>query len=368
MNEAVTINLNAVNFGPGEQVIAEADGLTASALRYASGIAALRIRNRVGEIICLPFQGQMIHDAVFFGRRLTMRSMFTDPLVASTYLGNSGGFLVHCGATAMGNPAAEDTHPLHGELPNLPYQSAALVIGEGARGPWMGMTGVGRYTIAFSHSYEARPCLKLHADDGRIDAEMEIRNLKHTPMELMYLAHVNFKPHDGGRLIDTVPDDGKNIRIRTTVPPGLFKQAGSHKAMLAAMLANPALHRDLIAGRKVDPEIVMGLSFKADEQGWGHAMQLLPDCTADFISHRPSELPGGVRWMTRNADQDALGLFLPGTAEADGYTAEKAKGNVMVIEPQGNFRCALSFGALTKAEAAAMQTKIAGVMAFNPPT
>ena len=62
--------------------------------------------------------------------------------------------------------------------------------------------------------------------------------------------------------------------------------------------------------------------------GWGHAMQLLPDGTADFISHRPEELPGGVRWMTRNADQDALGLFLPGTAEADGYTAEKAKGNV----------------------------------------
>ena len=363
MTGQTSINLNAVNFGTGEQVIAEGDGMTASAFRYSSGVAALRIRNRVGEIICLPFQGQQIHDATFHGRRLTMRSMFGDPLPAATYLGNSGGFLVHCGATAMGNPAVEDSHPLHGELPNLTYQSAALLVGEDERGAWMGLTGVGRYTIAFTHNYEARPCFKLHADDGRIDAELEIRNLKHTPMELMYLAHANFRPHDGARIIDTVPDDNKNIRIRTKLPQGLFKPTETHKAMLASMVDNPALHRDLVPGRKVDPEIVMGLSFRSGTDGWGHAMQLLPDGTADYISHKPEELPGGVRWMTRNADQDALGLFLPGTAEADGYTAEKAKGNIKVIEPLGSFRCSLSFGALTKEQAADLKAQIARVMA-----
>lgn len=363
MSQCATINLNAVTFGPGEIIIAEAGGMTASVFRYASGVAALRIRNRVGEIVCLPFQGQQIHDASFHGRRLTMRSMFGDPLPASNYLGNSGGFLVHCGATAMGNPATEDSHPLHGELPNLHYQQASLVIGEDHRGLWMGMTGVGRYTIAFTHNYEARPLLKLHEDDGRIEAELEIRNLKHTPMELMYLAHVNFRPHDGARLIDTVPDDSKNIRIRTKLPQGLFKPTETHKAMLAAMVETPALHRDLVPGRKVDPEIVMGLSFRPDAEGWGHAMQLLPDGTADYISHRLADLPKGVRWMTRNADQDALGLFLPGTAEADGYTAEKSKGNIKLIEPLGTFTCALSFGALTKQEASDLKAKIEGVMA-----
>jgi hypothetical protein len=66
--------------------------------------------------------------------------------------------------------------------------------------------------------------------------------------------------------------------------------------------------------------------------------------------------------MTRNADQDALGLFLPGTAEADGYTAEKAKGNVKVMAALTSFRCALRFGALTKEQAADMQAKIADVV------
>lgn len=361
MTDHFTINLNSVRFEIGETIIAEGDGLVASVFRYASGVAALRIRNRVGEIVTLPFQGQQIADATFHGRRLTMRSMFDHPVVASTYLGNSGGFLVHCGATAMGNPAPEDTHPLHGELSNLPYASASLIMGHDEQGPWMGLTGIARYTIAFTHNYEICPSLKLHAGSGRIEAQVAIRNLKHTPMELMYLAHVNFRPHDGAHLIDTVPDDNQSIRIRTRLP-GLFKPSDAHKSMLKALETDPALHRDIAAGRAVDPEIVMGLSFRADEDGWAHAMQLLPDGSADFISHKPKELPGGVRWMTRNADQDALGLFLPGTAEADGYTAEKAKGNVVVVPPQGAYHCSMAFGALTVAEASTLRHRIAAVM------
>ncbi len=357
----VKFPLNAESFGTAERMIAETDGMAASTFLYPTGVAALRIRNRVGEIVCLPFQGQQIADASFHGRRLTMRSMFGDPPQASHYLGNSGGFFVHCGATAMGNPSRDDTHPLHGELPNLPYQSATLLIGEDERGPWMGLSGTGRYTIAFTHNYEARPLLKLHAGDGRIEAELEIRNLKHTPMELMYLAHVNFRPHDGARILDTVPDDAAHIRIRRKVPQGLFTLTESFTKMLAEMVEKPALHRDLVPGRAVDPEIVMGLSFTPDADGCGHAMQLLPDGTADFISHPLAELPSGVRWMTRNADQDALGLFLPGTAEADGYLAEKAKGNVRIIPPRESWRCAMSFGALTADEAAALKSRIEAV-------
>lgn len=353
-----SIALDGIAFGPAETRLAEAGGLSASVFRYPTGVAALRLRNAVGEIICLPYQGQQIADAVFHGRRLTMRSMFGDPPLSAHYLGNSGGFLIHCGATAMGNPSPADTHPLHGELPNLPYQTASLLIGEDAGGPWMGMSGIGRYTVAFTHNYEARPFLGLRASDARIDAAMEIRNLKRTPMELMYLAHANFRPHDGAHLIDTVADAAAGIRLRTTLPQGLFVASAAHAELLAALAADPGAHRHLVPGRAIDPEIVMGLAMRADAEGWAHAMQLLPDGSADVISHRPAELPRGVRWITRNADQDALGLFLPGTAEADGYLAEKAKGNIVVLPPGGSFRCALKLGALTADEAPAMRQTI----------
>ena len=80
-----------------------------------------------------------------------------------------------------------------------------------------------------------------------------------------------------------------------------------------------------------------------------------------MVSHRPAELPRAVRWMTRTADQDAMGLALPSTAEADGYTAEKAKGNVKSLVFQEEWRCSLSFGALDKAQTAALQSQIEAI-------
>ena len=75
-------------------------------------------------------------------------------------------------------------------------------------------------------------------------------------------------------------------------------------------------------------------------------MQVHPDGAADFVRHRPDELPKGIRWMTRTADQDAIGIVLPATAEPDGYTAEKAKGNVLMLPPDEEWRCTMEFGAL----------------------
>jgi len=87
-------------------------------------------------------------------------------------------------------------------------------------------------------------------------------------------------------------------------------------------------------------------------------MQVHPDGTADFISHRPSQLDKGVRWISRTADQDALGIILPATAEPEGYTAEKAKGNIKTLAAQQEFRCELEVGLLTPAEVTEMEDRI----------
>ena len=65
-----------------------------------------------------------------------------------------------------------------------------------------------------------------------------------------------------------------------------------------------------------------------------------------------------MRWISRTADQDALGLFLPATAEPEGYLAEKAKGNIKVIPAQGEFYFELEMGALSPAEAQRMEETI----------
>ena len=112
----------------------------------------------------------------------------------------------------------------------------------------------------------------------------------------------------------------------------------------------------------------MALDCREDADGWAHAAQILPDGTADFVSHRPEELDHAVRWMTRNGDQEALGVVLPATAEADGYTAEKAKGNLRILPPGGVFSCRLQLGALDAGETARLRRKIEETMGDPPPS
>jgi hypothetical protein len=65
-----------------------------------------------------------------------------------------------------------------------------------------------------------------------------------------------------------------------------------------------------------------------------------------------------VRWISRTPDQDALGLVLPATAEPEGYSAEKAKGNVKTLAGGAEWRCDMELGALMPAEAQAMAAEI----------
>ena len=360
MNSNSVINLNAIVFDQAEKLLVRHSALKVFAFRYASGVAALHIINSVGEIIFLPFHGQQIWDAKFYGRRLTMRSMFDDPVNTQDYLGNYGAFLVHCGATAMGNPGPGDKHALHGELPNALYQKAEIICGTDEEGAFIELAGSYRHTVAFTHNYLAEPKIRLGENDGRMQMKLKVTNLKASPMDVMYLAHVNFKPVDGAKLIDTASDNPSKTYVRDKFPE-FFKPTERHLSFINDLKQNPKRHRDIETGRPIDPELVMGLNFAPDKDGWAHSMQILPDGSSDFISHRPQQLPKGVRWMTRTADQDALGLYLPGTAQADGYTAEKAKGNVLSVAAGQYFECELAFGALDAATTLKMKKQIEAI-------
>jgi hypothetical protein len=67
------------------------------------------------------------------------------------------------------------------------------------------------------------------------------------------------------------------------------------------------------------------------------------------VSYRPSEFAHSLRWISRSADQEALGLLLPSTAEPDGYLAERAKGNLLIVNPKAEARFVFECGALDEA-------------------
>jgi len=303
-----------------------------------------------------------VWDARFDDRVLTMKSMFDQPVPTRDYLSNYGAFLIHCGATAMGNPSKEDTHPLHGELPNAPYRSAHLSLGADSQGAYVAVGGTYRHTIAFSLNYEARPRVSLREGETMLSITIEIENLKRTPMDLMYMAHVNFRPLDNGRLVFSAPCTKQSARVRTVIPPHVHPTP-AYLAFLKELSENPAKHTVLAPGLAFDPEVVFYLSYKADRDGWASSMMVHPDGYASVIRHKPAQLEHGVRWISRTADQDCFGLCLPSTAEPEGYHAEKAKGNVKSLAGGQSVRYDCEAGLLTPAQAHEEEARIGRILA-----
>ena len=145
----------------------------------------------------------------------------------------------------------------------------------------------------------------------------------------MYLAHINFRPVDNGRLVYTAKVNPTNVRVRENLPPN-FQAKPGYREFVQQLAEHPELHHELNPGMPYDPEVVFYINFLADDQGWASSMQVHPDGSADIVRHKPEQLSHGVRWICHTANQEALG-FEPATAEVEGYSAEKAKGNVRVL-------------------------------------
>lgn len=347
-----SLDLGQVAYGPVPASLMQIGRVTVEAFRYRSGVAALRVLNGVGEVVILPFHGQQIWDVQFHGRRLTMASMFDEPQQSRVYVENYGTFFLHCGATAMGIPGPEDTHKLHGELPNAQYQEASLAFWQEDGRTVIEISGGYEHREAFGHHYLFRPALKIVEGSGQMDLHVELTNLRHSPMAFMYLAHANFRPIDGARIVDSVPDGPDSQRVAPRVP---FASGCNEPDDFVALRTRPERHRDVVPGPL---DVLIGLDCEAGKDGWFSAMQTIPGGGADFISFRPEQLGSAIRWITRNGDEDALGLVLPGTAEVGGLAAARRQGKLVTLAPRQSFSADIRLGALTPEEAATMDKTI----------
>jgi hypothetical protein len=364
MAKHVVIPLLPKYFSESETILAVSGNLTASTFVYSTGVVGLRITNSCGEIEVLPFQGQQIWRAKFYNRQLTMRSIFDEPNPTTDYLSTYGGFLLHCGVIGMGGPSPQDNHPIHGELPNAPYQHAELKTGSDSDGPFMTITGQYKYSVAFTHNYIARPSITLRESHGKIHVEMSITNLKSSPMEIMYLAHINFLPVENARIIDSALEGSDYLRV-THVFKDLYQSNESYRQMIDGFTQDPEKHRDFAPGGVIDPEVVLAINPLPGKDGWASSLQLHPDGAADFVSYRPSEFAHSLRWICRSAEQEALGLLLPSTAEPDGYLAERAKGNLLIVDPKSEARFAFECGALDEAATTELSEEILEVRSLG---
>lgn len=356
------IELQENMFVEKEKLFLEDGELKASLFRYKSGVCAVRLENQYGYIVVLPYQGQMVWDAVFHGRSLKMKNAFEIPRFRKEFRDTYGCYVMHCGALTMGCPSVEDNHAHHGELPYVTYDEAEIISDEDDKGKFIAVTGIYEYNKAFGDHYAARPMAKLYAGSTLIDIVMEVENLAHSPMDLMYMCHVNNAPEVGAKIYQTLPWNADHMIARVSIPQ--YNEVDpKFMELLDRVQKNVEVTRVIGAEDVYDPEIVLFLRDPIkDENGFVHYLYVHNDGSADYTTYNADILNRGVRWMVNHKDWQSMGMVLPSTAEPEGYLAEKAKGNVRKLEGKGKFTSVVTAGYLTPEEAVKKKLQIETIM------
>ncbi|MFY1663677.1 aldose 1-epimerase family protein [Pseudomonas sp. Pseu.R1] len=342
------ISLYPELFGSVEKTLLESADFRVPAWTYPSGVKALALENDRGRVTVLPYQGQMIWSAVFDGCDLTMRNMFEQPRPSPTVIGTYGCFMFHSGLLRNGCPTPEDDHPLHGEMPCAPMDSAWLEVGTDTTGAFLRVGGEYEYVMGFGDHYRARPSVKLRPGSALFDIDMDVQNLAGKPMELMYMAHMNYAYVANGRFVE--PLGIERTRVRTSVPAHV-KPTPAWSAYMAELTEDPARLQVLNTPELYDPEIVCFFDgVKADATGDAHFLLAHQDGAAFYTRYKPAQFDHAARWILHNADQQVAAFVLPSTCEPEGYRAEKAKGNVRELAAGESASFSVTTGYLASGE------------------
>lgn len=356
-------NLKKEMFSDREFIIAQHKEIRATAFKYSSGVEAIKVENKKGYFIILPFQGQQIWRANFCGKELVMETGFDEPMPTKSYLETYGGFLLHCGINAFGSPSSEDDHPQHGETPNADYDNAYIECGEDENGAYMTIGGKLTFKKSFVKWYEFSPSCKLYEDGTFLNIGVELENKRNYPMEYMYLCHINFRPIDGAELVYSAPYDKEHIKVYKTTKVNIEEPRRTQLfEYMDEVEENPEIMNVVGAeGQAYDPEICFRVKYSGDENNRAYTMQYTDD-GACYASHPVDVLPDAIRWISRTLNENSMGMVLPCTAEHMGYTHAKNNGQIKILPPNEKLTFKIQAGYLEKADADIMKDKINKMM------
>ena len=145
------------------------------------------------------------------------------------------------------------------------------------------VTGEYEYVQGFGSHYMARPSVRLAEHDAQMTIAMDVTNLGGTPMDLMYMAHLNYAYVPGGRFVQALPRGG--LRLRDSVPAHV-RPTAPWRDYTATLAHEPERLHTLDAPALYDPEIVFfmngaetdadGRAFPARTSGWRRIPHRVP--------------------------------------------------------------------------------------------
>jgi hypothetical protein len=313
-----------------ETLLAETPSTKLFTFLYPSGVEAVRILQKRGEFIWLPFFGQSLWSWKVDGKEQKFTGFVEEPdYAARNFLHNYGAFMIHCGITAMGNPSKEDNHLHHGELPLARYQEAWIECSEGEYPTVLG--GAYRYAVPFIASYTFSPRLSIAAEGTSVQVAATLGNAQQTKLHYLYLNHLNFSLEGAARL-----EYGLPAFTKKTVT--VLQESVEH------VIEDPKRFLALGSIHSIEPELVA--IMKNEGQGSSVCVHQMhrDDGSRIWVAIDTMGLDHTVAWLTKTADRSACGFALPATGGPRGLAEETRQGTVKTLEPNEQITFRYVFG------------------------
>lgn len=288
-----------------------------------------------GSYTWLPFLGSQLWDWEVCGTSQKFSGFVPEPAYGKNYLENYGGFLIHCGLTAMGNPTDADHHPQHGELPIARFSTAWIEIDVSDKEFPITLCSQYIFHVPFIASYTFTPKLHLHQSGKAAWMDGIVTNTAKTAFRYMYLAHINFAYPNYGTLnyrIGEVTEDSIDVLPHlSTFHPKESKQLDASMEFDPEFVAIIHHHEKDALPPGAHPRYVLHTLDRQDDTSVWVASELYP------LDHT-------VLWVTKTPDRSACGFSLPSTAGPTGVSSETAKGNIKELAPGKTVHLRYAFG------------------------
>ncbi|MBS5865645.1 MAG: hypothetical protein KIC37_04745 [Coriobacteriaceae bacterium] len=358
------VNINPKMFGDLPFEVLRDGELSVSAIRFKSGVDGLKISNSRSSMVVLPYMGMQIWQLCFDGEDVSQKSMFEEPLATTKFGDNYGGFLYHCGLNNINGPeAGEADYPMHDVLPFAVFDDVYIGIGTDEAGKYLSVGG----SYVFRNSQELHwaynPELKLYESSTMVEMSARIENRRRSPLEYLWLCHMNWLGCDGSRFVYSCPTDSEHIQVSAPDEGDGSPRAQKIFEYGKKLVADPTLADVLDSENQVfDPEMCINYKYEADSNGWAHALMERPDGDGFYVSWDMTYAPYALRWFCRTGDEDGVGIALPSTGTNRSSAYQRSHGHFNTLESGKSDLICWRFGKVEGTELQKVEEKIAKIL------
>lgn len=192
---------------------------------------------------------------------------------------------------------------------------------------------------------------------------IDIHNRRGRELDYFFMCHMNWLAVDGARMVYSAKKDKEHIVPDPPELEGNSPRAQRMREFGQKVIEDPTIVDHLDSKSQCfDPEMCINIKYESDQNGWAHAMQVMPEGDACYVGFRTKELPYALRWYCRTADEDGVGIALPTTGTNRSTSYQREHGYYNTLAPGAHESIRFDFGYLDPKKVETMESHIENIL------